>query len=247
MKKLVAALAVRNEGSRLYGKPLQNLDVENSISIIDHIVSLLLTVESIDSVVLGISEGDANKPFIDYATSKGIAHIIGSEKDVLMRLIQCVDHKGGTDAFRITTESPFPHFDMIDEAWDVHVKNNNDVTAIDGLPEGCFFEIYSLNSLKKSHDLGLENHRSEYCSLYIRENINDFKIEILPIPESLNRIKDFRLTVDYPEDLVVCRRVYMALKEFAPRIPVQKIIEFLDSNPELIKINEEYIYPHNIW
>ncbi len=28
MRKLVACLACRNEGTRLYGKPLQNLDVK---------------------------------------------------------------------------------------------------------------------------------------------------------------------------------------------------------------------------
>ena len=28
-KKLVAALACRNQGTRLYGKPVQNLDIES--------------------------------------------------------------------------------------------------------------------------------------------------------------------------------------------------------------------------
>ena len=31
-KKLVAALACRNQGTRLYGKPIQNLDIENGRS-----------------------------------------------------------------------------------------------------------------------------------------------------------------------------------------------------------------------
>ena len=35
-KKLVAALACRNQGTRLYGKPIQNLDIENGITIIDN-------------------------------------------------------------------------------------------------------------------------------------------------------------------------------------------------------------------
>ena len=39
-RKLVAALACRNQGSRLYGKPLQNLDIEKGIRIIDNIVDL---------------------------------------------------------------------------------------------------------------------------------------------------------------------------------------------------------------
>ena len=28
-RKLVAAIACRNQGSRLYGKPIQNLDIKN--------------------------------------------------------------------------------------------------------------------------------------------------------------------------------------------------------------------------
>ena len=33
MRKLVACLACRNEGTRLYGKPLQNLDIKKNITI----------------------------------------------------------------------------------------------------------------------------------------------------------------------------------------------------------------------
>jgi hypothetical protein len=33
-RKLIAALAVRNQGSRLYGKPLQNLDVESGTTVL---------------------------------------------------------------------------------------------------------------------------------------------------------------------------------------------------------------------
>ena len=38
--KLVAAIACRNQGTRLYGKPIQNLDVENGIRIIDNIIAV---------------------------------------------------------------------------------------------------------------------------------------------------------------------------------------------------------------
>ena len=62
-RKLVAALACRNQGSRLYGKPLQNLDVENGIRIIDNIIQVLKKLSCIDSIVLGISEGKENEIF----------------------------------------------------------------------------------------------------------------------------------------------------------------------------------------
>jgi len=47
-KKLVVALACRNTGSRLYGKPLQNLDILNGISILDNIIGCLKKFKAID-------------------------------------------------------------------------------------------------------------------------------------------------------------------------------------------------------
>ena len=246
MRRLVAALACRNEGSRLYGKPLQNLDIERGISILDHMVDLIQTIPAIERIVLGVSEGSANVPFIEYAHKKGIGYIVGSEKDVLHRLILCGQEGKGSDVFRVTTESPFFYFEKVEEAWKVHIESENDVTTIDGLPEGSHFEIYALEALKKSHDLGNERHRSEFCSLYIREHLNDFKVEVLPIPKEVERL-DLRLTVDYPEDLVLCRTVYMHLCQKAPRIPVEDIVRYLDENPKLTELVKPYVVPEKLW
>ena len=62
-RKLVAAIACRNSGSRLYGKPLQNLDVKNGVRIIDNIIDNLNSINCIDSIVLGVSEGTENEIF----------------------------------------------------------------------------------------------------------------------------------------------------------------------------------------
>ena len=40
-RKLVAVLACRNGGSRLYAKPLQNLDQKKKISIIEDLIDTL--------------------------------------------------------------------------------------------------------------------------------------------------------------------------------------------------------------
>lgn len=247
MRQLVAALACRMQGSRLYGKPLQNLDIEQGVTILDHIVSLIQTLPSIRAIVLGISEGAANLPFIDFAEGRGIDYILGDAKDVLQRLIQCGRQAHGTDIFRVTTESPFCYYDVVDAAWERHLAAGNDVTCIDdGVPEGCNFEIYTIEALEKSHELGDAGHRSEYCSLYIREHRSEFKVEVLPIPPQLERL-DLRLTVDYPEDLVLCRRAYAHLKHKAPRLPLIEIIEFIDSHPELQALVAPYVVPQRIW
>ncbi|MDA9288778.1 hypothetical protein N9P78_03770 [Amylibacter sp.] len=238
-RKLVVALAVRNQGSRLYGKPLQNLHVETHTTILYNIIECLQTVGCIDEIVLGISEGIENKTFIDFAASRSLQFIVGDEIDVLGRLINCSQKADGTDVFRITSESPFPSFDYIDKAWKQHVMTNADGTFFDNIVDGCGFEIIKLEALQKAHNDGEDRHRSELCTLYHRENTDKFKLIKYKAPVYLDR-KDLRLTVDNPEDLILCKAVYKHFLEIAPRIPIEKIIKFLDENPELIALTQPF-------
>lgn len=246
MRKLVATLACRNQGSRLYGKPLQNLDIASGSTILDHMVLCLKQTPEIGGIVLGISEGIHNMPFIDVARSHEIDFIIGDQKDVLLRLIQCCKRGGGTDAFRVTTESPYFAWELIERAWQTHLDEDNDVTVCDGLPEGCHFEIYKLSALEASHERGEPKHRSELCSLYIRENQSDFKVRVIDMPAHWERM-DHRLTVDYPEDLVVCRAVYEALKDSAPKFKMDSILEVLDSRDDLKQLLAPFTDPMRLW
>jgi spore coat polysaccharide biosynthesis protein SpsF len=238
-RRLVAAIACRNQGSRLYGKPIQNLDVENGIRIIDNIIDCLRTLNCVDEIVLGISEGVENAVFETMAMEKGLRYVVGDQIDVLSRLVTCGKLAGASDIFRVTSESPFLYFEPVEEMWLRHQEEDADVTFMDDIVDGCGFEIISQKALEESHEKGNKKHRSELCTLYIREHKEKFKILRPQPPHDLVR-KDLRLTVDNPEDLAVCRVVYNKFKEQAPRIPVKEIIKFLDANPELIKLTAPF-------
>jgi len=244
MRKLVAALACRTGSTRLYAKPAQFLDVEYTVTLLGHLIRLLQSESAIGEVVLGVAEGSSNEVFHEIARSENIVSIRGSEADVLKRLIHCGEAVGGTDIFRVTTESPFIYFDPISKAWEHHVSNNNDATVTDCLPEGTHFEIFTLEALNRSWAAG--GMASEFCNRYICTNPSEFKIEVIPVPEHLLRM-DIRLTVDYPEDLVLCRRVYEHLKSYAPRIPLAEIIKFLDARPDLGALVEPYLTNTNVY
>lgn len=238
--KVVAALACRNGGSRLYGKPLQNLDIGNGMSVLQYMINWIKTIPVIDGIVLGISEGIDNLTYMDIARQNDIHYIIGDEKDVLGRLIQCGERCHATDIFRLTTESPFTYFEAIEDAWKTHCEGDYDASFLDNTPDGSGFEIIKITTLKYAHKNGEDKHRSEFCSLYIRENKNKFKIRHIDIPQAIRRT-DIRLTIDYPEDLVLCRAVYSQFRNKAPRIPVGEIIEYLDNHPELTKLVAPFV------
>lgn len=239
-RKLVAAIACRNQGTRLYGKPLQNLDVDKGIKILDNIILCLKSIKVIDEIVLGISTGIDNESYKTIADNHNISYMVGDEKNVLERLIIAGESVSATDIFRITSESPFLYFDSIDEMWSRYKENNLDALFMDYLIDGIGYEIISLDSLKLSNKNGLEIHKSEFCSLYIRENLNLFNVEKVLPPKHLIR-EDLRLTVDNPEDLVLCRAIYKEFESQAPTIKIDDIIQYLDNNPKLRELVSPYL------
>ena len=110
---------------------------------------------------------------------------------------------------------------------------------MDDVIDGCGFEIISMKALEDSHARGDKQHRSELCTLYIREYHEFFKIIRSVPPKELVR-KDLRLTVDNPEDLALCRIIYGVFKSSAPRISVKEIVKFLDTNSKLIGLTSRF-------
>jgi spore coat polysaccharide biosynthesis protein SpsF len=231
-RRLVAAIACRNQGSRLYGKPLQNLDVVSGVRIIDNIISCLQNLGIIDEIILGISEGQENEVFKRVASENGLRYIVGDETDVLSRLVACGELGEATDIFRVTSESPFLFHNQIPELWKKYQTEDLDALFMDEIIDGAGFEIIKLEALKVSHRNGGSRHRSELCTLYIRENANQFNILKVFPPENLIR-KDLRLTVDNPEDLAVCRILYNIFKAQAPMFSLDEMVVYLDKNQHL--------------
>jgi len=243
-RRLVAVLACRANGTRLYGKPVQIL--ESNVTILDQIVATIRQFPIIEDVVLAISEEPENRMFIDIAHKLGCKYILGDAKDVLSRLISGGRACAATDVFRVTSECPFMEFLLLEAAWEKHKKLGSDVTVLDHVPEGVGFEIYRQEMLERSHNEGADEDRSEFCSNFGRFNQALFNVNIMrPSPER-NRL-DIRLTVDYPEDLVLCRAVYREFEGLAPLIPLNKIIEFLDGRPDLTDLVAPYVDQVPVW
>lgn len=229
--KLIATLACRNNSKRLYGKPMQLLQTR---TVLEYIVKGIEASGEVDEIVLAISSKTGNEIFIEEANRLGVRYVLGDDKDVLKRLIDACELGGGDTIYRVTTESPFPYIEGLKKAKTSHEEQHADYTTYSNLPDGSSFEIVSLRALKASHEQGEDRHRSELCTLYMNENRSRFKFNILETPEALQRA-DYRLTIDFPEDLILCRKIILGLGGDTNYIPFEKIISFLDADPELRK------------
>jgi spore coat polysaccharide biosynthesis protein SpsF len=239
-RKHIAVLTCRNKSSRLYAKPLQNLDIESGLTVLDYMIQWMRTVDCYHEIVLAIAEGIENQVYIESASEYGVPYFVGEEEDVLNRVIACTEAFDGTDVTRFGTESPFTYFEIVEEAWEKHVAGNWDATFLDNVPDGSGIEIFTLEALRESHRNGNQKHQTQGCGLYIRENKGKFNIQNIEAPQKIKRT-DIRLTIDYPEDLVLCRAVYKHFEDKMPRIPLAEIIGFLDQTPSLKALVDPFV------
>jgi len=244
-RRLIAGLACRVTGTRLYGKPLQNL-APPEVTILSQIVACIRAAEVPAEVVLAIAESPQNTALRVAAKELEAPFVLGDEQDVLGRMIAAAEAHGATDLLRKTTESPFFEIDGMELAWERHVANGNDITVVDHVPLGTAVEIYTLEALRRSHEEGLDEDRAEHVSNFGRYNQRLFQVEIIEPPPVCRRT-DLRLTVDYPEDLILCRAVYQELAASAPLIPLAEIVAFLDARPDLTRLVARYVYDEPIW
>lgn len=230
--KIAAIIACRVNSFRLYAKQMQLIDNK---PIIEHMISQLRKSKLIDEIVLAISEDIGNEIFIDFAKKHKIKFVVGNDTNVLIRLINAAKYVNADIIFRITPENPYIYWEGIDNLIKKHMDGKYDFSDCYSLPLGSGYEIINLKALEKSHKDGKKKHRGELCSLYILENQKKFKIFHAMTPKKLQR-PELRITVDTPEDLFVARMIHKKLGNKIP-ISLTKIIDFLDKNPEIKKLN----------
>ncbi|MEM3159496.1 MAG: N-acetylneuraminate synthase family protein [Nitrososphaera sp.] len=233
-KKVVATIACRVTSTRLFAKPLQLVDKKKSI--LEFILMQLGRCKLVDEIVLAISEDPANQVFVEFARKHGLKYVRGDEENVLHRLILAAEHVGADIVLRVTSEDPFKYWQAIDAAIKQHIDSGSDYTpCVDDVPEGTGFELASLDALKRSNERGERRNRSELVTSYIREHPGEFRIKPFSVKKSLRR-PEIRLTVDYPEDLILVRAIASAL--FTDCLPdVEKIIRSIDHKTEITSLH----------
>jgi|AntDeeMetagen134_2_1112570.scaffolds.fasta_scaffold01498_2 N,N'-diacetyllegionaminate synthase len=228
-----AVLACRAESTRLYGKPLQQLGDK---PILEHQINRLRKVSAVDEIVLAIADTPSKSVFKAFARDHNLPFTVGSEPDVLARLIDGAHHVDADIAIRATTENPYLYWQNIDDLVSVLVDTNADLVTTRMMPPGAYVEVVSVQALERAHEMGEDRHRSELCTTYITENPTDFDIRAVDPPEALAR-PDIRLTVDNPCDLMVLREIETGI-DADGLLSLEAIIDFLDDNPSIRALNE---------
>ena len=91
-----------------------------------------------------------------------------------------------------------------------------------------------MKTLEKTHMYANLKSDREHVTSFITNRLNEFKIKNFKYKKDYS---NWRWTIDKQKDLEFTKRIYENFKD-NPLICFEKIIEYINANPELPKINE---------
>lgn len=234
MKDTWIILQARIGSTRLKGKILAEICGK---PLLFHIVERLKRVQDVRGIVIATSESPADEAVVKLAKELQVESFRGSEEDVLERYIKAAEKFGAKIIVRATGDNPLCSPQAVNRALTKHYQTDSDYTFVKDMPLGTAFSVVNYEALFKVHQLldRLNPHR-EHVTSFIETHPDQFKIEFIEPSPRLKR-PHLRLTVDTEEDLALIREIYHRLYKLGQIIKLKEVIDLLDREPELTKIN----------
>ncbi|BBE16224.1 spore coat polysaccharide biosynthesis protein spsF [Aquipluma nitroreducens] len=228
--KIGLFITARLKSSRL---PLKLLLDLNGRTIIERVIDRAKQITDVDQIVLCTSVNRQDKPLTDIALKNDIHYYLGSEEDVLQRLLDAAKFFSVDYIISITGENPIFSVEYANQTIDLIKKTHADFIQFAGLPIGCAVYGIKVKALEVVCAVKKEVDTEIWGPLINRPELFDIIRE--EVPSFYNRL-DLRITNDYFEDYQFLNAVF---KHFGKNeIPsLYSVLDLLDLNPEYLKIH----------
>lgn len=169
----------------------------------------------------------------------------GSLNDLLDRHYQAAKLFGADAVVKIPSDCPLIDPRIIDNVINYFIKNNNKYDYVSNLhpatyPDGNDVEIMHFSVLEKAWMDAKKDFEREHTTPYIWENPQIFRIGNYFWENGKDYSMTHRFTIDYQEDYEFILKIYEKLYPITPYFSLQNILDLLEEEPELLKINEKY-------
>ena len=224
-------ITARLKSTRLPRKLL--LDLGGKPAIVQ-MVERLKYAQRISDIVICTSTHPDDDALCDVARQQGILWFRGSEEDVLDRLHQAARHLAADYVVNTTADCPLVDPEHVDKTVDEYRQTGADLLTAYRLPHGAYAWGIKVQALGRACDIKAETDTEVWRDYF--EKTGRFDVRELEIAPALQR-PELRITLDYPEDLAVLRRIFEALDVSGRLITLRDIIAWLDAHPEVVAMN----------
>lgn len=230
---IAVIIACRMKSTRLPKKAILNIGKYSSI---ETCIKNTMKFRNTNYVVLATSDLPEDDILKDYTYSDSVIFHKGHPDDVVQRYLDIIDRLRIDVFFRVTGDCPYISADIADFLLEKHFETGADYTNGREAAVGTNMEVISSNALRKVKKHFPSANYSEYMTWYFQNNPEHFKLNIIDLPGKW--LRDYRLTLDYPEDLELFKKIEAYFDEMNIEYNIDSLFEFLDNNPKIASINK---------
>ncbi len=217
--------------------PLKIIKDLNGKTVIERLIDRIKEIKDITDIVLCTSTNFQDKPLVDIAQKNNIYYFNGDEEDVLKRLLDAAKFFGLDYFLGITADNPLITIRYSNLIVNEIKINKYDFIKLKGLPLG--FATYGMKVKALEVVCKIKSIIDTEIWGYLINRPEIFDIKTIKIADKLNR-PELRLTLDYEEDYELIRNIYYNIP-FKKVLNLYDVIDYLDKNPEIAKINQKCI------
>lgn len=232
--QVIGIIQARMGSTRLPGKTL--IDICGK-PLLEHILDRIQKSTKIDEFVIATTDNIEDNSIINFSARMGISCFCGSEEDVLDRYYQCARLHKADIIVRITADDPFKDPIVVDRVVCEILGSNYDYvsnTIHPTYPEGLDIEVFTFEALERSWREATTALDREHVTPYLWLHPDKFKIKNIEYEKNLSHM---RWTLDTLEDLAFTREIYKKLYVPGKLFLMQDILNLLEENPEIQKLN----------
>lgn len=233
--KIGFVIPARLKSTRLPKKILMKFNEQTAL---EWAIDRAKSSKFIDEVVVATTGLNIDAEVSKICIEKGVRYFQGSGEDVLERFRDTARYFDFDFVVNITPDntlfSPYLIDIMVSE-----IKNNPDADYFNFKNAMLGTGIYALKREALETVCEFKNvFETEIWGVLFQEEY--FNIKSIEMPEFLRR--EYRLTLDTPDDYKFLKKIYADLKITKNNlVELWEIIDYLDNNPEVVRINSNVI------
>jgi len=242
---ITAIIQARMGSSRLPKKVLMKMG--NHI-ILKYMIDRVTKSKLIEKIVVATSVNELDDEIEKFCISNNINCFRGSENDVLDRYYMAAKKYKSTTIVRLTADCPLIDPEIIDKTIKlfntkkVDYASNTVPPDIKKYPDGSDVEVFNFNNLELAWKNVKDLKDREHVTFYFWKYDNNFSLALL---KNIYDWGNYRITVDYVEDFQLVTHIIEFLDKNNLDGSLKEVIDFLDANPQIKKINSQYTWGMN--
>ena len=250
--KFITTIEARMTSTRLPGKVLKkfqsNNPLHNNLSCLNILIDRIRDSKFVSDIIVATSNNDTDDEIEIFCNKNKINCYRGSELDVLGRLSGALKNSTDMHVIQLTGDNPFIDPKVIDYVVDIYSREypkynyvtNNGLMIPNQheIPLGMDISVFAAKDLIYNSLIAEENAYREHPTLYFYKNSKDiYKCLNVPIPNNWKRTNKIRLTFDTEKDYHLLQAIYNHFSQTTIKFSLVEILDYLDKNDDLVKLN----------